>query len=1251
MQRVPLRGGEEPETISAMRGLAIALTALCWLALPIVGQAQMSQDFHFQSDATRRLIVDDRGGQGVGYSFEVDYDPDDFNGENHCSHCSFSVFISDPELNLPDLEQLGITREQISTASGLVTALQALAAADPATIAMQVQPGLMGADLDQFIMEATAILADVEAALMRLETLVSMQDGTVDWEVWDDMGLQTIIDLLGLKHDSAYRADFFNPNDPRMMNSGVGVYDVPELISALAGDGASMQVQTAIETALSAIPNLPGAFELSGDDDDPLRPVSYHGIRTDLTIRQRSYVVNGHSAVLYVYTIVNDTSRVLPWVAASMIADFDIPPGSYDSETDFDAALNAVMVYDNQPLLDPEQHHWFGLAPAGAGAPAPGTFSFANFNTDNLLSLSQFSRRIEDNRFRFYMWHPDVSGDHDDAMGKSEKQGAVMTLLNGPMLPGDQRSVAFCFANGKATSSGAARASMTATLTACRAMYTLITPNCGDGVLQFGEECEPATSTNCTPLCERQICGDGRINGTETCDDGNTTDLDGCSADCQEEVCGNGIVTSDEECDDANTNNLDGCLNNCLAATCGDGFLKDCSMMTGGVCGGGGCGGRQFCFTGTMTFIDDGTIDPLDPLVGAPVTFEIGFDAPTITMGAGSLITRASPLTNIYAELEGHPLTDGIEESLRRADTTTTRLTLFGMSSGLQALSFSIIGDFASAGRYQISMGGRRADTTLTRDTMGYPLLAPTTINFGDIEMLRFQLPAGSGFDANASASYAGEIQAGSGGGMTELCDDGNTSNFDACTSACVPAVCGDGFVQASEGEECDTPAAWCVSCQRDNLAACGDGTADPAIGEQCDDNNTTDGDGCSALCQTEVCGDGILQPGEECDDGANGDEDGCTDTCIEEFCGDSVVQRGEECDDGAANADTATCLSTCLSAACGDSLVASTEECDDGNDDSGDGCSGTCTIEVCSDGLLGMGEECDDGNTAAGDGCGETCQAEYCGDALPGPGEQCDDGNPIDGDGCNKDCSLEDPTACGDGSVGPGEQCDDGGTAAGDGCSMFCQLENPDGCGNGTPDPGEQCDDGNDIDGDGCTARCAVERCGDGVHHWGERCDDGNNAAGDGCSPECDAELWNCGNGVHEFGEQCDDGNDDDADACSVDCEVPEGSPSVNPTCGNGALDYGEQCDDGDRDEGDGCGVLCQREASVCGNGGLEYYELCDDGNTDDGDGCSSTCELDGELADEGCSCRVPGRAASPLGPMALLLILALSLLRRSRG
>gem|GEM_PF-2079776 len=53
----------------------------------------------------------------------------------------------------------------------------------------------------------------------------------------------------------------------------------------------------------------------------------------------------------------------------------------------------------------------------------------------------------------------------------------------------------------------------------------------------------------------------------EQCDDGNTEDMDGCSATCITEVyltCGDGAVNQErEQCDDGNTSSDDGCSATC----------------------------------------------------------------------------------------------------------------------------------------------------------------------------------------------------------------------------------------------------------------------------------------------------------------------------------------------------------------------------------------------------------------------------------------------------------------------------------------------------------------------------------------------------------------------------------------------------------------------------------------------------------------------------------------------------------------
>jgi fibro-slime domain-containing protein len=120
---------------------------------------------------------------------------------------------------------------------------------------------------------------------------------------------------------------------------------------------------------------------------------------------------------------------------------------------------------------------------------------------------------------------------------------------------------------------------------------------CGDGARQSAESCDDGNTTDgdgcaascgaveegwaCdTPgqSCVRTTCGNETLDNTEACDDGNTTTGDGCDTRCFVEegwncsaqgnrcfaaACGDRIVAGDEECEDGNTTANDGCGADC----------------------------------------------------------------------------------------------------------------------------------------------------------------------------------------------------------------------------------------------------------------------------------------------------------------------------------------------------------------------------------------------------------------------------------------------------------------------------------------------------------------------------------------------------------------------------------------------------------------------------------------------------------------------------------------------------------------
>ncbi len=137
-------------------------------------------------------------------------------------------------------------------------------------------------------------------------------------------------------------------------------------------------------------------------------------------------------------------------------------------------------------------------------------------------------------------------------------------------------------------------------------------PECGNGILERGEACDPAAEAwkdgGCRQDCQREDgCGDGLVDADagETCDDGNVVFGDGCDGNCHLEfTCGNGICEegageacglcpSDccpncgdgqvdevwgETCDDGNRISGDGCSRGCQdedgEPTCGNGIWE-----------------------------------------------------------------------------------------------------------------------------------------------------------------------------------------------------------------------------------------------------------------------------------------------------------------------------------------------------------------------------------------------------------------------------------------------------------------------------------------------------------------------------------------------------------------------------------------------------------------------------------------------------------------------------------------------------
>ena len=130
-----------------------------------------------------------------------------------------------------------------------------------------------------------------------------------------------------------------------------------------------------------------------------------------------------------------------------------------------------------------------------------------------------------------------------------------------------------------------------------------------------------------------------------------------------------------------------------------------------------------------------------------------------------------------------------------------------------------------------------------------------------------------------------------------ETCDDMGESM--TCDSDCTAVMCGDGVTNMTAGEDCDDMGE-SMTCNADcTIAACGDGIVNMSAGEDCDDMGESMT--CDVDCTDVMCGDNVTNStaGEDCDDG--GESATCDDDCTPAACGDGNpnMTAGETCDDG----------------------------------------------------------------------------------------------------------------------------------------------------------------------------------------------------------------------------------------------------------------------------------------------------------------------------------------------------------------
>jgi len=730
--------------------------------------------------------------------------------------------------------------------------------------------------------------------------------------------------------------------------------------------------------------------------------------------------------------------------------------------------------------------------------------------------------------------------------------------------------------------------------------------SCGDGFVDPGEECDstvgdvscaslgyydPLGTLTCTPFCRYDVstcggrCGDNLVDvedgeecdganlngqscqsmgnggGTLVCGAGCRYDLTGCL-----EVCGNGIVEGQEACDDGGRLDSDGCSTSCVvedgwhcdaaspsvcAPACGDGLARGDEACDGSELAGQSCVGLGY-HAGLLACAVDCTLDTTDCEAAG-------------RCGDGSIQAG-------YAEA-----CDGDE---------------------LAGQSCETLGFYGGTLACLTDCTGFNTTSCAATGACGDNLIQSAHGEVCDHLNLNGATCASRGW-------YGGELACG---------EDCTAYDETGCAET---GRCGDTLIQGAYGEQCDGDnlvGQTCASrgyyggtlscfanCQGFNETACtgrcGDGVVQAGEGEVCDGTNLA-GQSCTGLGYYG----GALRCAADCR--------GFTDTSCTGRCGDGVVQvaAGEQCD--GANHNSATCqtlgfyqgtlacdedcqlVTSGCSASCGDGMIqAGFGEVCDGGDLAGQ----TCLSRGYYYGTLTCAADCRGYNESqcrfrCGDGFVQAAYGEVCDGANLG-GETCASRGYYEGDlACNANCGgfvVSGCTGfCGDGSVqtAHAEVCDGanlngqscvtlgwyGGTLS---CSVNCQTFGQAGC-------------------------AAVGRCGDGTIQasYGEVCD-GSNLAGAtcasrgwyggalACDPACRlfdetacAVVGRCGDGTIQasYAEVCDGANlagqsciglgyYGGALGCASNCRSLDPAPCVaEGRCGDGIVQaaHGEECD-----------------------------------------------------------------------------------------